>query len=256
MRRKLLAGLFCGALLRAQEAPRFDVASVKLMTGRCSAERPCTDEIHTTPTSLSTHGCFPGILIRWIYGKRLDESNETIGPDWLEPGGDFVRYDIAAKTDHEVSVADLRKMLLALLVERLKLALHTETRETRVYVLSVGKGPLKITPSQDEGEPDVKLPGGWGIWRFKRMEFSRLHEFLYQFMPPLIVDETGIQGRYDFELDVVEPVHADPVPPHTRIDMGPQFDQAFRRIGLKLEPARRPVEVLAIDHIEKTPTPN
>lgn len=256
MREKLLAGVICGALCGAQDAPRFEVASVKLMTGRCSAERPCTDEIRTTPTGLSTHGCFAGILIRWAHGKRLDEPNETIGPDWLEPGGDFVRYDIVAKTDHEVSVADLRVMLRALLAERLKLAMHAETRETTVYVLSVGKGLLKITPSKDEGEPDIKLPGGWGIWRFKRMEFSRLHEFLYQFMPLLIVDETGIQGRYDFELDVVEPVNADPAPPHTRIDMGPQFDQAFRRIGLKLEPARRPVEVLVIDHLEKTPAAN
>jgi uncharacterized protein (TIGR03435 family) len=39
-------------------------------------------------------------------------------------------------------------------------------------------------------------------------------------------------------------------------DMGPACNKALEPLGLRLELKRRPVEMLVIDHVEKTPTEN
>ena len=75
----------------------------------------------------------------------------------------------------------------------------------------------------------------------------------------LVVDKTGLTGRYAFTLawtPEVMPTTAPPpgIPP---IDPnGPQFLTALQeQLGLKLQPARGPVEVVVIDRVEH-PTPD
>jgi len=106
-----LIGLFVlqVGLLLAQpaDAPSFEVASVKLVAGPCSAVIPCSDDIETTPTGLSVHGVPLGLLIRWAWNLHLHQQPpiETVGPAWLEPGGDWTRYDVIAKTDRPATIA-------------------------------------------------------------------------------------------------------------------------------------------------------
>jgi uncharacterized protein (TIGR03435 family) len=69
----------------------------------------------------------------------------------MEPGGNWIRYDVAAKTNGPASAGDLQLMLRTLLAERLKLALHREPKEMPVYVLSVGSG-----------EPNLHRSERWG----------------------------------------------------------------------------------------------
>jgi uncharacterized protein (TIGR03435 family) len=72
-----------------------------------------------------------------------------------------------------------------------------------------------------------------------------------------IVDRTGITGLIDFALvftppqavAISDPANADPSAP-------PPFQTALKEeLGLKLESATGPVDVLVIDHVEE-PTPN
>jgi uncharacterized protein (TIGR03435 family) len=66
-----------------------------------------------------------------------------------------------------------------------------------------------------------------------------------------IIDNTGIEGHYDFTLafdpNPVPPVGTD-APPHLRPDI---FSAVREQLGLKLEPARVPVQFLVIDHVER-----
>jgi uncharacterized protein (TIGR03435 family) len=105
---------------------------------------------------------------------------------------------------------------------------------------------------------------------------TNLAEMLSRFSERPVVDMTGIPGQYDFDL-VFAPenmrgmpgLRNAPPPPagesghppsgvlpeETPEKAGSIYD-SVHRYGLKLEPRRAPMEMLIIDHIEKTPTEN
>ena len=103
------------------------------------------------------------------------------------------------------------------------------------------------------------------------MTMPNLADMLSRFTERPIVDMTSIKGRYDFDLAFAPetmrglPRAPGPPPPGAGGDrpIGPDaaepgasvFD-AVQQYGLKLEPRKAPMEVLTIDHIEKTPTEN
>ena len=67
-----------------------------------------------------------------------------------------------------------------------------------------------------------------------------------------VIDKTGLTGKYDFTLkwarddDSVSP-NAD-----SATDAGPAiFTAVEEQLGLKLQPAKGPVEVLVVDHVEQ-----
>ena len=77
-----------------------------------------------------------------------------------------------------------------------------------------------------------------------------------------VVDQTGLTDRYDFTLkwtpDSNQPVPpGQPAPPPVAAeDAPPDLFGAFQQqLGLKLEATKAPVEVMAIDKVEK-PTEN
>ena len=64
-----------------------------------------------------------------------------------------------------------------------------------------------------------------------------------------IVDDTGLTGKYDFRLDFVP----EDLSSGAAADL---FGALQEQLGLKLRPAKGPVEVLIVDHAERTPTQN
>jgi uncharacterized protein (TIGR03435 family) len=100
------------------------------------------------------------------------------------------------------------------------------------------------------------------------MPMQRLADMLTAIMavgPPsgadgrLVIDKTGLQGRFAFTMTwtpeqlptAAPPPGVPPVDPN-----GPALFTALQeQLGLKLEPARGPVEVLVIDSVER-PTPD
>jgi len=70
-------------------------------------------------------------------------------------------------------------------------------------------------------------------------------------MNRMVLDHTGLSGVFNFTLDFV-PDGA----PIDAIQNLPSLQTALQeQLGVKLEPARGPVEVLVIDHVER-PTEN
>jgi uncharacterized protein (TIGR03435 family) len=58
-----------------------------------------------------------------------------------------------------------------------------------------------------------------------------------------VLDRTGIEGEFDFKLDYA--IDDNP-------DSGPSIFSAIQeQLGLKLEAAKGPVEILVIDHVER-----
>jgi len=86
-------------------------------------------------------------------------------------------------------------------------------------------------------------------------------KFLSQRLDRLVIDETDLAGRLDIQLQWTPDIGENPadlggntIPP-----ADPSRESIFAAIpaqlGLKLKPARSPVEVLVIDHVEQ-PTAN
>jgi uncharacterized protein (TIGR03435 family) len=88
---------------------------------------------------------------------------------------------------------------------------------------------------------------------------SQLTQTLSNFLQRIVVDRTGLTGNFDFNLkwtpDQLPQGRGDPppgAPPLPAIDPnGPSLSAALQeQLGLKLESARGPVDVLVIDKIE------
>jgi uncharacterized protein (TIGR03435 family) len=84
-------------------------------------------------------------------------------------------------------------------------------------------------------------------------QFARMLAFQTQ---GTVVDETGLSGGFDIELNWLPDTGAVPADgPLPAGDGVSIFTVVQEQLGLKLEPKLGPVDVLVIDHVEK-PTPD
>ena len=209
------------------------------------------------------------------------------GPDWL--GNE--RFDITAKFPEGATEDNVPEMLQALLAERFKLTLHRTPKEHNILALVPGKDGPKLKPAAVQ-VPDA-APGGGAPARggaprpgmiMIEMEptgahmkmpaatLSNLADAISRFTERPVVDMSGIEGRYEFDLvfspETVRGVrmmggpppgagtHPGAAPPEGSAEQGGTIYDAVQQYGLKLEPRKAPLDVLTIDHIEKTPTEN
>jgi uncharacterized protein (TIGR03435 family) len=119
-------------------------------------------------------------------------------------------------------------------------------------------GESKITPGQD-GNLHVEN---------KKMTLARFADFIGRYSEHPVIDSTGLTGVYEMEFDVsgeevrnAARAHGVAVPPPAGGEAasdpsGVSLASSLRRLGLKLESRKAPVEVLVIDRVEKAPTAN
>jgi uncharacterized protein (TIGR03435 family) len=167
-------------------------------------------------------------------------------------------YDIEAKAEHPVNAAQMNAMLRALLEDRFKLVVRRETKEMSVHVLVLAKGGAKMEENRDGGELLLrKVNASRSTYRNVPMPvFANLLAFS---VDDTVVDQTGLKGGYDFTLNFM-PERLGPGVLEGREPgpdaNAPSLDTALQvQLGLKLETRKIPVEVLAVEHIEK-PLPN
>jgi uncharacterized protein (TIGR03435 family) len=253
----LLATLACARLAISQDVrPAFDVASVKLATR--SASGGYRHQI--TPGGITMLHVSLGYCIRTAWSLRY--SYELIGPGWLDPPTD-VLVDIAARTAEPATEDQVKQMLQTLLMERFKLVSHAETRQLPSYSLvTIGKNPA-LRRSEGNGGPK-STPGAKPYSQAYR-NFS-MAQLALQLGPPMtsrpVVDKTGIEGSFDFELDygpyIIDRDSGKPITDvRGAVDTEGSAIQALRdQLGLALKSDRAPYNVLVIDHVEKTAAGN
>lgn len=145
-----------------------------------------------------------------------------------------------------------REMLQTLLIDRFALKFHRETKKGAVYLLLRGKGQLHLeapkNPNLDSrGDVNLKVGGiADGSAFGTNMSMPFLARQLSERLQRPVLDQTGLQGRYDFELEPDDPSNR---------DMTAAVIDAMRRLGLKLKAAKGPVETIVIDSVAE-PTEN
>jgi uncharacterized protein (TIGR03435 family) len=240
-----------GALAHAAEpAPQFDVASVKLSqtpAGRGLAS--LREDINTSPGSLTMRNVSLTAAIRWAY--RLNPY-QVSGPDWL----DNERFDISAKAATGVSESELRLMVQGLLADRFKLTFHRQTKELSGYALVKGKGDIKLHPVEGEAGGEGSMTGSALMFEGHQMPMSRLADILSSALKVPVLDATGLDGHYDFKLDM-RPYISVRQPGDPPLDLAGIAIAALQsELGLKLESRKANLEMLVVEHAEKTPTEN
>lgn len=242
-----------GAFGHAQSpATAFEVASIRPNKTGGEGRRPpfpfsspgSEGTISASPGTLSMRDVTLNSCIEWAY--RVQES-QVSGPEWI--GVD--RFDVIAKTTAPATDSQLRVMLQALLAERFKVVLHRESKPTAGYALVVGKNGPKLRAFEGEGEPEVR-----GQLRAEARGYSMqgLAELLSKALRTYVVDMTGLEGRYNFTIDISPFFSVDTpvIRNEATVVMASAFERALeQQLGLKLEGRRIPVEVLVIDRAEK-----
>ena len=185
------------------------------------------------------------LLVSIAYGVSDKEIVGGPGSGW--PISE--RYDVTAKPEGDLKLTyeELKPRMQQLLAQRFKFAVHRQTKDFQGYALVVAKGGSKLKAS----EPNPKAQGI--IWaRGIRQPSATMETLAAMLARPAgrpIVDKTGIQGTYNIDLSFM--AVDDP-----KSELPSIFTAVQEQLGLKLENAKVPVEMLVIDHVEKTPSEN
>ena len=205
-------------------------------------------------------------------GNTLDLLDQQVagGPEWVTTD----KFDITATTTTPAQPPQMRLMAQRMLAERFQLKAHWEKREMPVYLLTMARpdgrpGPGMTLKSEadcargrGEGprsrpQPGEPMPppncGGIQFGPGQLIAGGVPIEWLvstFTNVPVItgidrpVLDRTGLKGNYAFELKFAAPQNTNPDPDR------PQFMTALQeQLGLRLESARAPVDVLVIDSV-------
>jgi uncharacterized protein (TIGR03435 family) len=169
------------------------------------------------------------------------------GPGWL--GSE--RYDVDAKSPAGTprvgpeGEAAFHAMMQDMLANRFGLVVHKSQKTLGVYGLVVAKSGLKISEvaqgSSDSSSHNNQYAG-------TSVTMSRFAQFLSRRADLPVVDMTGLKGFYTFTLDWT------PEPENPSWEALREAMEA--KLGLRCENRKAPLEIVVVDHANKTPTAN
>ena len=249
IRLSLSLGILIATQAVAQQ-PAFDVATVKpveLTPGNYNANLGTATHGEVQLSNVTLNDC-----LKFAYTISNDAQIE--GPAWIR--NKDIRFDITAKTAPDAPRAQMLLMLQRLLTERFQLVLHHEPKERSYLALSVGKKGLKLQSASPEAPNPGQLSVPGRIFS-KRMLMPILVTLLSRFTGQPVVDMTGLEGFYEIHLEwSPETLAAGGAAPGSE-QSGPSVYTAVQeQLGLKLESRKGPLDILIVDHAEKTPTAN
>jgi uncharacterized protein (TIGR03435 family) len=179
------------------------------------------------------------------YAFTLASQDQVAGPDWIKSRD--TPFDIVGKAAPSTDLDGARRMLRALLADRLRLAVRMEQRPFTVVAVVPARNGSRLTPAR-EGE---STPGSGAPGRIagQQMPISALVSLLSRFEGELFVDRTGLTGRYRIALEWA--------PGNDANRNGPSLSEALEeQLGLRLERRREPLDVIVVEKAERVPTDN
>jgi bla regulator protein BlaR1 len=206
-----------------------------------------------------------GITTKFLIGMAYDVKDFQIvgGPSWL--GRET--YSIEAKvgnsrkgpilpiylTERQKEDDEWHSRIQSLLADRFQLRIHNEAKEEQVYALVVAKNGPKFKESKkfDESALAKGMMPGLQMRPYQlsgtSADIHLLTEELSRRLSRKVIDQTGLDGEYDFDLRwAPDAADGDSVPDGPSI-----FTAVQEQLGLKLEPGKAPVDSIVIDHIER-----
>jgi len=241
--------------------PSYDVVSIKPNKSGSGRMGVMSVPERYSATNISLRG-----LIQYAYNIRMQEQVSGLS-GWA----DSTAYDVEAKVDEE-QLAALKKLskeesgeqgrlrMQTMLADRFKLKVHRETKEMPMFALVIAKNGFKLKdadpndtyPNGMKGPDGIGHAGGMMINNGKLtaqgISIAQLAGNLTFQVHHIVVDKTGLTGKYDFTLlwSPDEMHTADATEP-----AGPSIFTALQeQLGLKLDSTKGPVDVVVVDHVE------
>lgn len=223
------------------------------------------------------------------------KAQEIVGPGWL----DAARFNVTATVPSGATREELAIMFRNLLAERFKVVAHREKKLLPGYAITVAKGGLKAPAAStapvaaDAGEttrgklligrdgfpvlrrsvtaagPIILYRQGRARLQASETTIAQLAEALSRQLGSVVVDEAGLDGKYEITLywtpDQGEPGARPQQVSGTGAESGaldsatpePNIFMAMdQQLGLRLTPKQLPREVIVIDRAERVPTEN
>ena len=238
------------------DPPKFEVATIK----------PCAPGTPEPPGQRMgmVRYTYPGgrfeakattleFVLEWAYD--LLPSQHSRGPGWMQNE----RFDMVAKAAGNATDDQMKQMTQALLVERFKLKFHRERREGPILLVTLGKTAPKLFPPKDgethslriipQTDPDQKVVSYHVV--ATRFSFAQLNQTFARQLERVIVNETGLDGDFDFTLDFT-PDENRPNPLDPSLIITAMRDQ----LGLNIKSQKGPVDYLVIDSADKVTAEN
>ena len=258
----ILPSLFSLGAIALQQSPalRFEVASIKPwsppttpVTGIRAPAAPVGSGIFNRATTVA------GLI---TYAYEVHDFQLSAGEDWVRTEG----YDVSARAGREVSQTELREMVKALLADRFKLRVRTETREMPILELRVARSDGRVgrnlhdcsDPNDKEGistpEKPFRAPPSGGVATSDCGNGVRnLAAIATRHLQTIVVDKTGLTGQWRF--DFYYSYSSNELSERGNPDL-PSFEGAIReQLGLRLDRTRGSAPVTVIESVER-PTPN
>ncbi len=158
------------------------------------------------------------------------------------------RYDIVATTGKPggITDGDFRLLMQSLLANRFAFRFHRETKQLTVYSLALAKGGPKMTEHTGAAGSSSNTSGGAATRTMKvtGMTMPMLAKRLERQVGRTVNDMTGLAGAYDFTLEWSPEQTSDSTLPSI-------FTALQEQVGLKLDSAKGPVEIIVIDSVER-----
>ena len=232
-----------GVVSIAQQPPtplRFEVASIR------PNKSPATYPTVTgrTPGRFAISSATLVDLIVNAYSFR--RSSVVGGPDWVR----VERFDIVA-TAPGASLSQHWVMLQPLLAERFALRVHRETRQLPVYELVKARSDGRLGPNLKPSTADCSqltclTDTGASSVRSPSLAWPQVVAEAFWNLDRPVIDKTGLSGLFDVDfrwapLDATD----------NRPEQAMLFTAVQEQLGLKLQPATGPVEVMVIDSAER-----
>ena len=268
----LAFGLDAHARQSARAPASFEVVSVK----RLASSRPGSMSPMLMPGGrVVAQNVTARELIRSAYA--LEDSQVGGGPGWI--GAE--RFDIEARAAATATPDDVRAMLRALMKDRFSLESHIESKETSIFAMIASRSDGKLgaglrragtacapitpppgapappppPPASGRGLggfafrcPSAFLPGRFSIRAIDMRGFATVLWRRANVGRP-VTDRTGLTGDFDIDLFYApygENINGAPIPTDGLPSI---FTAVQEQLGLRLDSARGPIDVLVIDRL-------
>jgi uncharacterized protein (TIGR03435 family) len=243
-----LSAVLMAANVWAADGPVFEAASIHTADPGEAGPGDIPRNMDSSPGHFIMRNVPLRYCLEWAWDLK---DYEISGPDWIKSEN---RYDIVANAPGPATDDQMRLMLRNLLTERFQMKIHRETRNLDVYVLGPGKGDLKVKEASADEQTSLGVGQAKGSVKFTNQPISRFTFMLTRRLDKPTLDETGLKGMYDFTIDLSGLGYNGNPPQDTSAPS--VFTTVQQNLGLRLEAAKRPVDILVIDHAEKVPTAN
>jgi uncharacterized protein (TIGR03435 family) len=179
---------------------------------------------------------------------RIATGNDDISgaPKWI----DDEKFDITATTVNRADIKtpeQFQQIILSLLEDRFHLKFHCVQQEGSVFSLELerpGKLGPALKPSAPDAQPNMSMnsSGSKAAMKVSNLSMAYVAAALRRQSGRPVEDHTNLKGNFDFEITWAPDESPDSNDPSL-------FTVLKEQLGLKLKPAKGPIQIFVIDQI-------